>query len=77
MFPPSKPSDVKQDSTEQFKTKVTCFQPKLNSSQSPIQMGADWCVKICFLKIASNLTFYGKQNNGNLNVLKQDGNYRI
>ena len=56
MFPPSKPSDVKQDSTEQFKTKVTCFQPKLNSFKSPIQMGADWFVKIYFFKIASNLT---------------------
>ena len=50
MFPPSKHSDVKQDSTEQFKTKVTCFQPKLNLFKSPIQMGADWFVKIYFLK---------------------------
>ena len=39
MFPPSPvmlPSDVKQDSKEQFKTKVTFFQPKLNSFKSQI-----------------------------------------
>ena len=53
--PSSKPSDVKQDSKEQFETIGTSFQPKLNPFQSPIHMHADWCVKI-FLKIASNLT---------------------
>ena len=53
--PSSKPSDVKQDSKEQFETIGTSFQPKLNPFKSPIEMHADWCVKI-FLKIASNLT---------------------
>ena len=54
--PSSKLSDVKQGSKEQFKTKGTSFLPKLNPfTESPIQMHADWCVKI-FLKIASNLT---------------------
>ena len=55
MFPPSKPNDVKQDSKEQFKTTGTSFQLKLNLLKSPIQMHADWCVKI-LLRIASNLT---------------------
>ena len=54
--PSSKPSDVKQDSKEQFETIGTSFQPKLNPFKSrPIQMHADWCVKI-FLRTASNLT---------------------
>ena len=50
MFPSSKPSDVKQDSNEQFKIllQVTSFQPKLNSFKSPIQMDADWYVKTFF-----------------------------
>ena len=32
--PPSKPSDVQQDSKEQFKTTGTSFQPKLNPFKS-------------------------------------------
>ena len=55
MFPSSKLNDVKQDSKEQLKLQVICFQPKLNSFKSPIQMDPDRYVKI-FLKIASNLT---------------------
>ena len=39
--PSSKPSDVKQDPKEQFKTIGTSFQPKLNPFKSPIQMHAD------------------------------------
>ena len=46
MFPSSKPSNVKQDSNEQFKTTGYLFKPKLNSFKSPIQIDADWCVKI-------------------------------
>ena len=76
--PSSKPSDVKQDSKEQFETIGTSFQPKLNPFKSPIQMHADWCVKI-FLKILLVIwpIFYRKQNNGNFNVLKQDSYYGL
>ena len=55
MFPHSKPSDVKQDSKEQFKTTSYLFSAKMNSFKSPIKMNADWCVNLK-KKIASNLT---------------------
>ena len=38
-----------------LKQQVICFKPKLNSFKSPIQIDAEWCVKI-FLKVACNLS---------------------
>ena len=56
MLPSSKPSDVKQDSKEQFKITGYQFSAEIeNSFKSLIQMDADRYVKI-FLKIAPNLT---------------------
>ena len=72
MFPPSEPSDVKQDSKEQFKTKVTCFQPKLNSFPKFKWVENDLLKYIFKTLLVIWLTFYEKQNNGNLDVLKQD-----
>ena len=46
--PSSKPSDVKQDSKEQFKTIGTSFQPKLNPFKSTIQMHAGLVCKNIF-----------------------------
>ena len=72
MFPPSEPSDVKQDYKEQFKTKVTCFQPKLNSFPKFKWVENDLLKYIFKTLLVIWLTFYEKQNNGNLDVLKQD-----
>ena len=75
MFPPSKPSDVKQDSKEQFKTKVTCFQPNWIHLSPKFKWVETGVLKYILKKLLVIwLTFYEKQNNCNLDVLKQDSN---
>ena len=79
MFPPSKLSDVKQDSTEQFKiTRLPVFRQNwihLSLQFKGVQTGV---LKYIFKKLLVIwLTFYEKQNNGNLDELKQDSYYSL
>ena len=79
MFPPSKLSDVKQDSTEQFKiTRLPVFRQNwihLSLQFKGVQTGV---LKYIFKNLLVIwLTFYEKQNNGNLDELKQDSYYSL
>ena len=73
--PSSKPSDVQQDSKEQFKTTGTSFQQKLNPFKSQFKCT---CRLVCQIVVVIWLICYGKQNNGILKyVLKQDSSYSL
>ena len=79
MFPPTKPADVKQDSKEQFKT--IGYHWVFSQNWIPLSFRFKWMqtgvLKYLF-KIPSNWTnILWKQNNGNLDVLKQDSYYNL
>ena len=74
--PSSKPSDVQQDSKEQFKTTGTSFSQ--NWIHLSLNSNASRLVCQTVIVIVIWLICYGKQNNGNLKyVLKQDSSYSL
>ena len=76
--PFSKPSDVQQDSKEQFKTTGTM--PVFSQNWIHLSLNSNARRLVCqtVIVIVIWLICYGKQNNGNLKyVLKQDSPYSL